>query len=286
MDTKNIMKYNIHKTSGPPEKILIKLNDNILDFFDYGGCDDRNESIIKLIINAFKVNEVIFENASFNVIINTGDRPIRNEVGTCYIDDISNTIPCWSFDHWRVCGISSFTDTVLKIQSESIKKPIYDKVFWTGCINPHIRPRILYEQLSSSNSDLICNSVDKYIWQEDGTVTYKDFTALPDHCKYKYLIDIQGMGYSGRLKFLLFTRRVVFIVDRVYKEFWHDGLIDGENCIMIKNDLSNLQEKLNMVRNDNKLYEYISTNAYNFAINTFTEEIINKQITDVFKLKI
>jgi glycosyltransferase involved in cell wall biosynthesis len=62
-----------------------------------------------------------------------------------------------------------------------------------------------------------------------------------------------------------------------------DGLVDGENCIMVKRDLSNLIEKLEYVENNPELYDKLSNNLYEFAEKTFTKENINNHIVEVFK---
>jgi glycosyltransferase involved in cell wall biosynthesis len=62
-----------------------------------------------------------------------------------------------------------------------------------------------------------------------------------------------------------------------------DGLVDGENCIIVKGDLSNLIEKLEYVENNPELYDKLSNNLYEFAEKTFTKENINNHIVEVFK---
>jgi glycosyltransferase involved in cell wall biosynthesis len=62
-----------------------------------------------------------------------------------------------------------------------------------------------------------------------------------------------------------------------------DGLVDGENCIIVKGDLSNLIEKLEYVENNTELYDKLSNNLYEFAEKTFTKENINNHIVEVFK---
>ena len=64
------------------------------------------------------------------------------------------------------------------------------------------------------------------------------FVSLPEHCKYKFLLHIPGHSYAARLKYLLATDSTVIYVqkrkDYEYREFWYDGLVDGKNCIVVR----------------------------------------------------
>ena len=42
--------------------------------------------------------------------------------------------------------------------------------------------------------------------------------------KYSILIDIEGNGYSGRLKHLLWSHRPILLVDRPHKEYFFEFL--------------------------------------------------------------
>ncbi len=46
------------------------------------------------------------------------------------------------------------------------------------------------------------------------------YISIPNHAKYKCLIDIQGVGWSSRLKLLMHLKRPVFIINRDYEEFF------------------------------------------------------------------
>jgi hypothetical protein len=133
---------------------------------------------------------------------------------------------------------------------------------------------------------VVCNRILYIHKNTQKKIKINNFVPLAEHCNYKYLIDIEGIGWSARLKFLCFTKRVLFINERPYQEFWMDGLVDGENCIMVKRDLSNLIEKLEYVESNPELYNKLSNNLYEFAEKTFTKENINNHIVEVFKKNI
>jgi len=101
--------------------------------------------------------------------------------------------------------------------------------------------------------------------------------------KYKYLLDIGGNGYSGRLKFLLFSNRPVFIVERNYIEYWHNQLIPYVHYIPVREDLSDLLIQIIWAEANPIKCKEITTAAFNFAQNNLTTENFTKRIAEVYQ---
>jgi len=83
-------------------------------------------------------------------------------------------------------------------------------------------------------------------WQKSNNVQLRStkYISLTDLIKtYSILIDIEGNGYSGRLKYLLWSHRPVIIVDRPHKEYFFEFLEEWKHYIPVKRDLSDLIEK-------------------------------------------
>lgn len=78
---------------------------------------------------------------------------------------------------------------------------------------------------------------------------------------YRFLIDIGGNGYSGRLKLLLFSRHPLLIVDRDYIEFFHSSLVPYVHYVPVKMDLSDLLEKARWIRDNYEKRLEIAANA-------------------------
>lgn len=91
------------------------------------------------------------------------------------------------------------------------------------------------------------------------------YVSLPDHCKYKYLLDIRGYGWSGRLKFLLYTQRPIFFVERNLRDYSSDGLEPFVHYIPVKEDLSDLEEMYQWAESHPLECKKIATNALRFA---------------------
>ena len=110
----------------------------------------------------------------------------------------------------------------------------------------------------------------------------KNYMSLPELLKFKYLIDIGGNGWSGRLKYLLFSKRPLLIVDRNYIEYFYNDLIPYTHYIPVKMDLSDLLEKVEWMKTNYEECLNIANNAYNFALSNFTNDKLMKRINEVY----
>lgn len=191
------------------------------------------------------------------------------------------------FYNWPSASIYSFEDTKNQIILESNKEPTIEKVGWFGniysplqdVIEYHTRP--LLKKIGDVNPDLF----DVFhISPKNGIIdnNIPNYSSLPELIKYKYLIDIGGNGWSGRLKWLLFSKRPLLLVDRNYIEYFYNDLIPYKHYIPVKMDLSDLLEKVDwMKKNPEKSLE-IANNAFEFAINNFTTDKLLERVYYVY----
>ncbi len=102
--------------------------------------------------------------------------------------------------------------------------------------------------------------------------------SIPDHAKYKYLIDCEGGGerggYSARIKWLMATGRPLFLVQRQYVEHWHEDLRPWVHYVPVKADLSDLLDHREKLEGDPELYASIGRNARRFAAENLTVEAL------------
>jgi hypothetical protein len=93
-------------------------------------------------------------------------------------------------------------------------------------------------------------------WIEDGKNGYLkelsvNFLSYEEQVnRWRYFVDVEGTGYSGRLKFLLATHRIVLLIDRKHKEWFFKHLEPWTHYVPIEADMSDLADKLNYVRNN------------------------------------
>lgn len=241
---------------------------------NHNSFQTRAESSLKQILDAIAMGvpekEIIFS-------LHTGDFPVKKPVKADFYyccerkEDLDFVFPDFIFDHWKQAGIPSFGNTVSEI-SEAAKQPYdYKRILWIGNVQTNIiREKII--QYSEKFPDLI----EAYDTCVDQVVDGKKdipYISLKDHTKYKYLIDIEGRGYSGRIKMLLFTKRLLFIQERQWKSYYHFELEPYKHFIPVKNDLSDLIQQIEFTESQGEnYYDNITQNAYNFAVENLRYE--------------
>lgn len=195
--------------------------------------------------------------------------------------------PDWSFHSWKSCNIQSFWKTVDDIIEASKSEPTIDKVGWYGNIysplpdvqEAHTRP-LLYEigQRIPAFFDIV------HILHNQGVIDarIKEYISLPELVKrYKYVIDIGGNGFSGRLKYLLYSRRPILLVDRNYVDFFYEDLIPYTHFVPVKEDLSDIMKQTMWMRSNPEKCQEIAENAYQYAKENFTQDRLMERIYHV-----
>jgi len=237
------------------------------------GFDNERRLGIEYFLNkcSIKYQNNDIKHMKFNV----DDRAMHNikEYSMCYnkkYPEFKETCGvCFAFCHWYTAKIYSFEETVKEIINEANKEPSIHKVGWFGniytpdksVVEHNTRP--LLKKIGDENPHL-------FDIQQIYSSNESNFISLPNLTKYKFLIDIGGNGYSGRVKFLLFTKRPLLLVDRNYVEYFYDDLIPFKHYIPVKMDLSNLLEMVEWTQNNYTKSLEIAMNAFEFAIKNFT----------------
>ena len=115
------------------------------------------------------------------------------------------------------------------------------------------------------------------------------YINLTDHSKYKYLLDMEGKGYSGRFPYLALTGSCIIILENIknpYQMYYHNLFIEDIHYLKViynddddPNDIHNkILNKINSNLNDCKK---ISENCMRNAINTFTKDNIENYMAVV-----
>lgn len=238
----------------------------------YHTFEDRAIKTLELFMIAFEQikNKI---KGNFTLKINTGDYCCSKRKIFAYSNDesVKNkivSIPDFFFINWKETGVDDYDELCKKIVDESKKAYKYNKLFWIGNQYTHkTREKLL--ELSKKD-----NRIEAYGMQWNvvkGKNTPTKYVSLIDHVKYKYLIDIQGNGWSARTKVLFFTGRPLFLVDRKWKEYWYKDIKPFIHYIPVKEDLSDLVEKIDWAEKNYKKANLIAKNAQKFAINNLTK---------------
>lgn len=221
-----------------------------LSFVDHGGYESRSESTMALFKEAFDQiqDKTTLKKKHFYVDLHDIAVKLNNELTFGYtIGDNVVSCPDFTFDKWIECHIDNYQNTVNRIIDAGHKKYAIAKLFWTG--NLHTQP-LRSELLRIGNLHPERMEIIPMEWKKYSVKgQMHDFThyiSLEDHTLYKYVIDCGAQGFSARLKFLLYTNRPLFLVDREVgkREYFYNHLVPFEHYIPVKADLSDLLARL------------------------------------------
>lgn len=216
------------------------------------------------------------DEASMMCCFNTSDPVSYNYAG-----------PDQNFMGWHDVAIKGFRANARAIIEAGKEKPIFDKVAWTGnVLSPNI---IVMEHFTRPK---LLNFTAKYphlfhfyhVNPSDNMAREKHFLSQPDMVrKFAYLLDIGGNGWSGRLKWLLFSHRPLLVVDRPYQDYFHRDLQPYVHFIPVKRDLSDLVSQTLWAKGHPKECAMIAENAFRFAVEQFREEKLIERVYEVYK---
>jgi hypothetical protein len=261
----------------------VKKENGELIFNDLGGYQTRNSSTMWCIT---KADEYYKWNDFTKIKIHTGDyEDSEHDYTYSKKNGYKNLVPDFNFHSWPQVGINDYISFVNEISAAGRTAHQVNKVGWIGNTNTNYRRKHLLE-IGNKNNDLF-EFFDCGNWWEnpDSVVSCNQmYIYTPDLVKkYSILIDIEGVGYSGRLKHLLWSHRPLLIVDRPHKEYFFEHLNEWKHYIPVKRDLSDLLEKsLWCLQNYDKAL-HIAENAYQFSKLYLTREACYTQWNYIIK---
>lgn len=244
--------------------------DGELFFKHFRGYETRNESTAKLIQLAVKK----YSTADFDwTYVHTGDvevpKSIMGHRVLCYAtstNDFTNVCPDFIFDHWRQTQLEDYETARLEMTCAGNNSSETNMMGWRGNATTHASRLNIIKY--DDKIDFDCESI---VWnrRDSNRLTCDNYVSLPDHArKWRYLIDLEGVGWSGRLKLLFFSKRVVFLQDRPFKEWYFPYLKPWKHFVPVRRDLKDLRENLNQIKNNRELEDEIRNSAFDFA-NTY-----------------
>ncbi len=260
--------------------ITITFNRECVHHQFHGGFQKRNPSILKLFTDvwkSFSPEEMTMEK-KFSV--STEDVPYIH-TSTFSIagkkQDADKCFPCFVFDKWEEANIDDYEDTVEKIRTAAKVPPIHSKAFWIGAATHSTRLKLI--EIGSMYPDVL----ETRLFSWNPSSTENDFVSLPDHTRYRYLIDMQGGGYSGRLKMLLHARRLLFIQDRQFWDWATSTLEPWVHYVPIREDLSDILEKITWADENPEKVARIVSNCDEYAKQRCSRACAYMHIRDLIK---
>lgn len=262
-----------------------------LYFHPYLSIETRNQSTFKLIHQGL----ARYPTADFDwILINTSDRDdfpwlrarqvegrwvrgddgrLHRHVSTCYSDGLEGMLtaaaapsgPDFVYDHWKQTGLDDFEATCSAVQH--IGPPQTTMLGWRGAAtHPGRKPLVALDDKRFFDCEFI-----EWNRSNPQRLTAPNFLSFEDQVrKWRFLIDVEGNGYSGRLKLLLHCPRVVFIQERRYREDFFPHLIPWLHYVPVRNDFSDLAINLKRLLSEPGLESLILDAARAFAASFLT----------------
>ncbi|NBO24551.1 MAG: hypothetical protein EBU93_04895, partial [Chlamydiae bacterium] len=257
----------------------------------------RNERTIAM---SYFLHQCSLRYHTNNVVMipyNTSDRGVSHppslEYTMCYNKNYPELaafcIPDCFFHNWFSANIHSFEETKLQLIEASRHLPTKHKVGWVGNIHSPLpdvieySTRPLLKSLGDTHSQLF--DIIHVSPNETGIIGENSpgYLSLVDLVKtYSFLIDIGGNGWSGRLKFLLFSKRPLLLVDRVYIEYFYSDLQPYVHYIPVKSDLSDLIDQTKWIYDHPEKAEEIANHAFDFAMENFVLDKFLRRVYHVY----
>jgi hypothetical protein len=207
--------------------LAIKIENNILSYKRINNnYIERAEAIIEMItdtLKKYKINDV-------ELYITLSDKPINNPYFLHFSRTTNsniNTIPNFSFYEWKDAKLGNFftiKDDILKNTIDWDNK--LNKIMWSGINSHDIRKRMNEFKTNELYEYNLCDLTGKYY-------------DLKDHGNYKYLLDLEGVGYSGRFPYLALTGSCVILIensdpDRDYKLYYDEHFIEDVHYLKVR----------------------------------------------------
>jgi hypothetical protein len=263
----------IPEQGGP--SIIVKFtkeNFSIRRLPSWGEC--RNLGMVKILVAIYRrMRDAI--TSPFTVEIVCADYPIETESRPDHFvfqtvggRDTPELFPDYIFGNWWHIGLTDFDAFTAEILAKSQgTTPTDDTCFWIG--NPEVHmARQHYQKLAAEHPGRL--SCETMTWI-DGSKPTK-FMPLSEQHKYKYLIDIEGLGWSGRLKLLPFCCRPILVQDRPYWSWSDQQMTPGQHYWQVERDFSNLMTVLDEIDADPTRTEAVVAAALKNARETYTFE--------------
>jgi hypothetical protein len=180
-------------------------------------------------------------------------------------------------------GLTNYTETV---NSFVDTPPKTNKVGWIGALACGDKtPRPKFTEMAKEKPDAFEARVLQIpIHTKEGWKTCVDRMSYQQQVdEWKYLIDMEGCGWSGRFKVLMSSPRIVFFVDRPYQEWYFGYMEPWKHYVPVKRDLSDLYENYLKIENDIELQNYIKANQKEFAQKYLTRAAAEQRIYEIIQ---
>lgn len=270
--------------------LYIRYNRDSIKYHDFGGFQSRHQALLRLFKAAWDTFPKEEITGFDHFLISSHDSPREYQHGPVpgvriypiaglKDEAMLTSFSCFNFGGWPEARMPDYTQVSRDITMKGREPPKINKLFWIGAITHHYRQQLI--QIANMHSQRIEAQTIRWIPRPDGTYYAEPYVSLPDHTTYTRLIDIEGGGYSGRLKLLLFSRRLLFVPDRPWWDVATCRLQPWTHYVPVRRDLSDLLEKLYWADAHPEESQHIIDNAFAYAQEHCTVEASIRHIHNV-----
>ena len=225
--------------------MIIEIYDGKISYIEKKGYESRNQSVIDLLIktnNYKKLPDIQFLVFTNDFIQDEQIYKFPYIYTFCKKYNYNTKLfPNFNFNHWLEAGIDEYENVYKHFTNNNVEwNNKKDLIFWSGAKTNSIRKKL--HKSSVGNSKFFINIID------DKKTNY---IHLYEISKYKFLLNMNGNSYGGRLNYLFLSGSCVIILknkdkENVYDEFFYHNFIPNEDYIEI---LYNDNEDGNIILN-------------------------------------
>jgi hypothetical protein len=238
------------------EKLVIWKTDGVLLALNLRGYETRNESVLRLIDRADREHAL----PDFApLMVHTGDQPANPGDPTWRSLAFSTAegyedvpVPDFLFDGWPQVGLGDYEAACATAAAAGATEPATAYLGWIGNCDTH-PSRWELHRIGAEHPDLF--EIVHVTWVPDHasggpltTAAGNQMTLEEQVRRWSLLFDIEGRGWSARLKLLLHSGRPVLVQERPWHEWFWPALRPMEHYVPVRRDLSDLVERARWAR--------------------------------------
>jgi hypothetical protein len=270
------------------EKVVLWKTDGRMQALDLRGFETRHESLLRLIAHA----EYVYDVPDFPAtMIHTGDRPVNDGDASWRSLAFSEAegyldvpIPDFLFDGWPQVGLPDYTTACRLVRHAGAGTPEKPVAGWIGNCDTHPIRRVLHA-LGQQSPELL-EAID-IAWlpappgQEQMLTAAGNYLSLEEQVRrWSLLIDVEGNGWSARLKLLLHSGRPVLVQERPWTEWYWSRLQPWRDFVPVRSDLGDLTDNVRWLLENDEDAAAIGAAGQAFAREHLTRAVAVRTLAD------
>jgi hypothetical protein len=247
------------------EKLVIWKSGGLLQALDLGGYESRNASVLR---------------------VNTGDPRWRSLAFSRADGFLDEPVPDFLLDGWPQVGLDDYDDACVEAAAAGAQPPERRVVGWIGNCDTHPSRWALHGMAQDAPDAL---EVIDVTWTPVAgsarlaTQAGNQLSLAEQIRRWAALIDVEGNGWSARLKLLLHSGRPVLVADRPWKEWFWPELVPMEHVIPVRRDLADVVERARWVRDHPEEAARIGAAGQAFARERLTRAAASDRWAEVLR---